>query len=96
VGDTSKETTGILYTLEKRLVEFRLPRALAMKEKVDRGEVLDDRDLEHLEQLLADVGQIPAEVKKDPKFQDLAGRMMQLYKEITTKALENEKAKKGS
>jgi len=94
VGETSKED-GVIYTLEKRLVEFRLPRALAMKEKVDQGGVLDDRDLDHLEQLLADVGKIPAGVKNDPKFQDIAGRMMQLYKEITTRALENEKAKKG-
>lgn len=93
VSEVSKEE-GILTVLAKRLVEERLPKALALKEKVDRGEVLDDSELAFLEQVMADVGKIPPEVKKNPKFQDAAGRMVQLWKEITTKALENEKTRK--
>ena len=35
-----------------------------------------------------------AQWQKDPRVVEVAGRMVQLYKEITAKALENEKAKK--
>ena len=93
MSQVSKEE-GILVALANRLVNERLPKALAIKERVDRGEVLSDLDLAFLEQVFADVSQIPAGVKEKPQFQDAAGRMIPLYNEIMTKALENEKAKK--
>ena len=67
-----------------------------LKEKVGRGEALDDFDVAFLEQVLTDARNIPASLKEDPQFKDAAGRMMQLYKEIMDKALENEQTKKPS
>lgn len=87
---------GVIAVLAKRMVEERLPKALALKERVDRGEVLNDLDLSFLEQVFADANKIGPLMKENPQVREIAGRMMQLYKEITTKALENEKAQKRS
>jgi len=85
---------GVLTALAQRLTEKGLPKALEIKERVDRGELLDDRDLDFIEQLFSQVGEIKPLIDRNPEYQDIAGRMMQLYKEITTKALANESAQK--
>ena len=65
-----------------------------MKERVDKGGLLNDLDLAFLEQVVKDAGQIRPMMQKDPRVLEVAGRMVQLYKEITEKALENQKAGK--
>lgn len=93
MSDVSKDA-GVIAVLAKRMVEERLPKALAMKERVDKGGVLNDLDLAFLEQIVADSGQLRPLMEKDPRVKELAGQMLQLYRGITEKALENEKAKK--
>ena len=93
MSESSKDI-GILTALAQRLTEQRLPKALALKEKVDRGEVLSDFDVTFLEEVFNDAKSIGPLIKQNPQYQDIAMRMLQLYKEITTKALENEKAQK--
>ena len=90
MSDVSKDT-GVIAVLAKRMVEERLPRALAMKERVDKGGVLNDLDLSFLEQIVKDAGQLRPLMERDPRVKELAGQMAQLYREITDKALENEK-----
>lgn len=92
MADVSKDL-GTLAVLAKRMVEERLPKALAMKARVDKGEVLNDADLAFLDEVVAGAKQ-NWELLKDPRVLEIAGRMVQLYKEITEKALENEKATK--
>jgi len=87
---------GVLTALAQRLTEKGLPRALEMKERVDRGEVLDDHDLAFLDQVFSQVGEIKPLIDRNPKYQDIASQMVQLYKEITGKALANESAPKRS
>ena len=53
MAEVSKET-GTLAVLAKRMVEERLPKALAMKERIDKGGVLNDLDLAFLEQIVKD------------------------------------------
>ena len=89
--EISKEL-GTIAVLAKRMVEERLPKALAMKAKVDKGEVLNDLDLAFLDEVVAGARQNWG-LLKDPRVLEVAGRMTQLYKEITEKALENEKAR---
>ena len=88
----SSEDVGLVTVLLQRLETQRLPRALALKEKVDRGELLDDFDLGFLEEVFADTSSIRPFLAQHPEYQELAARMMHLYKEITDKALQNEKA----
>ena len=90
----SSSDSGVLTALAQRLIDQRLPRALALKEKVDQGAVLQDRDVEFLERVLEDANKIAPVIDRNPKYKDVAGRMLQLYKEIMAKALENEQAKK--
>ena len=84
---------GVIQVLAEQLESKRLPRALSLKEKVDRGETLDELDIEFLESVFEDARSVSTLVDRHPEWQDLAAKMIQLYKEITDKALENEKAK---
>ena len=93
MAQVSKEI-GVIAVLAKRMVEERLPKALALKERVDRGEVLNGLDMDFLEQVVTDANTLRPMMKDNPRVLEVAGRMLQLYKEITTKALENEQAKK--
>jgi len=86
----SSKDAAILQVLVDRLEKIRLPIALELKEKVDRGEVLNDLDIEFLEEVLGDVGQVKPWLDQHPEWQELAARMASLYSDITTKALENE------
>ena len=81
---------GTIQVLLERLNTERLPRALRMKEKVDRGETLDDYDLRFLNQVFADAGQAKTLVSRHPELQSLVNRLIDLYNHITKKALENE------
>ena len=83
--------TGILVALMERLEKQRLPRILSLKEKVDGGTPLDDRDLDFLEKVMKDAKKAIPFIDKYPEYQLLATKLMALYNEITDKALELEK-----
>lgn len=87
--EISKEE-GIAYTVLERFEKFRLPRALDIKERVDRGERLGDADIAFLERVMSDAEEINRLVDMRPEFTLLYGRAVSLYQEITRKALENE------
>ena len=84
---------GTIQALLERLEKWRLPRALAVKARVDGGELLTDSDIAFLKTVLVDASNTHALAVRNPKYQELAARMVGLYDEITRKALENEKAK---
>ena len=93
MAEVSKEM-GVITALAQRMTEERLPKALALKERVDKGGVLNELDLNFLEQVVEDANKILPLMRSNPKVLDIAGRMLELYKEITTRALQNEEAKK--
>lgn len=86
----SSTDTGVLQALIERFQTQRLPRALALKQQVDRGERLSETDLAFLKQVFDDARHISTLVHKHPEWQSLMARAITLYKEITDKALANE------
>jgi hypothetical protein len=95
MAEVSKET-GVLVALARRMTDERLPKALALKERVDRGQVLNELDLRFLEQVVEDTRRIQPILESNPRAKEVAGRMLQLYREITQKALQNEEAGKSA
>ena len=94
MSEISKQS-GVVTVLANRMTEERLPKALELKARIDKGEVLNELDLNFLEQVLNDANAILPLARDDARVAELAGRMMTLYREITAKALANEQAKAG-
>jgi hypothetical protein len=88
-GSTSD--TGLIEVLLERLEKQRLPRLLAIEEKVDAGESLLDEDLDFLESAIVDARKAIPLIDRHPEYQALAAQVMELYKTISDKALQSEK-----
>ena len=73
-----------------RLEAERLPFALKLKAKVDRGERLTEFDSRFLKRVLEDGREARRPAVKLPEYQEVVTRMATLYEEITRKGLENE------
>ncbi len=94
MSEVSKDS-GVLTVLAQRLVEQRLPKLLLLKERLDQGEVLTDYDLRFLEEALSDAQENMALVERNRDVQDIAARVIHLYKEIMDKAVQNESSGKS-
>jgi hypothetical protein len=91
MANSWSEDAGTIQALLERLNTQRLPRALELKEKVNRGERLDTADIQFLQRVLEDASSAQRLAAKHGEFQELVGRLISLYSEITSKGLENEK-----
>jgi len=85
-----KEELGIVTMMLERFTKQRLPRLLEMKERLDRGETLDDHDMEFLEMIEKDRLQTLSVAKRHQDLHEIAMKAINLYHEITSKALENQ------
>ena len=85
------QDAALIAVLVERFEKQRLPRAQSLKQKVDRGELLDEFDIAFLEEVFSDATKIKPIVDRHPEYEELVARAVHLYREITDKALENEK-----
>ena len=86
------DDAGVIAVLVQRFEGERLPRALDLKEKVDQGETLNDIDIAFLEQVLEDANKLGPLLERHDEYHKLVAQATSLYKDITDKALENEKS----
>ena len=85
------DDTGTIQALLDRLVKFRLPRALELRERVEGGGRLEDADVAFLKNALADAQSASPIMARQPELHAVSAQIVQLYDEIVRKALENEK-----
>ena len=87
------DDAGVIQTLLDRFNTQRLPRALGMKEKVERGETLEESEVEILANILTDIRTLHPLMERHPEPESLSIKALGLYTEITEKALANESRK---
>jgi hypothetical protein len=92
MNQTEKDQ-GTINALILRMDEYGIPRARYLLEKVNGGEILSDRDINFLKRVYRDNQINRSLIKRDPEFQKIMARFIDLYTEICTRALENEKAR---
>lgn len=90
--DKSDLDAGTIAALMLRFKEYRLPRAKRLLKKVDGGEILSDDDIRFLKRVYNDGRNTQPLIKRHPEYNDLVTRAIDLYTEIITKGLENEKS----
>jgi len=91
--EQSKKDAGTIAALMIRFRKSRLPRAKRLLKKVNGGEKLSDGDIQFLKRVHRDNRSNLSLFKRHPEYAGLVTGFMDLYTEIITKGLENEKAK---
>ncbi len=86
----SDHDDGVIQVLLERLNQQRLPLLLEMKNRVDRGEKLNELDIVRLKEALTNANEITPLIARHPEYEGLAAQVIGLYKEITDQALKNE------
>jgi len=89
--DQNEKDKGVIMVLLERFNKQRLPRALALKKKVDSGELLDEYDHKYIEEIQKDASQIRSIIERNPEYKDLAENIINLWNEIIEKDIENQK-----
>jgi hypothetical protein len=87
---------GTSQVLIERFVEYRLPMLLKIKKRVDAGETLNDGDIDILARILEQEKDFGGFAERYPKYKEMIAKVIDLYNDITEKALENEKNAGGT
>ena len=88
--DQKEKDKGVIFVLLERFNKQRLPRALALKKKVDSGELLNDYDHKLIEEVQEDAKQVESLIERNPEYKDLATKVLNLWNEIIEKDIENQ------
>jgi len=83
---------GVILVLLDRFNKQRLPRALEMKKRVDRGELLNELDHSFIKEVITDGRKLESLVKRNPEYRDIYEKAFNLWQEIIAKDLENQKS----
>lgn len=86
---------GIAIALLTEFTTHGLPRALDIQAKVERKEPLGDPDIAFLREVFETAQTIKPQVDRQPEYQEIYARAVELYKEIMDTAMENERERLG-
>lgn len=86
---------GTMKVLLDRLNNQRLPIALRMKSKVDRGDTLSDIELDFLQHVFDEARHARSLFLRHPETYPLVIKLIGLYSHIIEKDLENERARQA-
>lgn len=84
------DNLGVVTVLLERLEKQRLPTVLAIKEKVDNGQCLEEFDIDFLKEVFADAQNIMPNVQQHPEYLELVGKVINLYHDITEQAMQTQ------
>ena len=90
MSDISTRDVGVIQALVERFETRILPRLHDLKEKVDKGETLNDMDCEFLDRIIDDAYHNMPSTIGHQELHEFCLHVTHYYKEITDKALENE------
>jgi hypothetical protein len=82
---------GLIQVLLERFNTQRLPIALAFKEKVDSGVLLDEDEHKQIYKVQEDLNHIKSLIERNPEYQDVVAKILTLWLEIIKKDIENQK-----
>jgi len=82
---------GLIQVLLERFNTQRLPIALAFKEKVDSGVLLDEDEHKQIYKVQEDLDHIKGLIERNPEYQDVTAKIIMLWLEIIKKDIENQK-----
>ncbi len=81
---------GVSQAVIEDFVEHLLPRLMEIKAKVEAGEKLSEGDIEILDQAIDRPKKLGEFLEEHEQYKPLMAQVLNLYEEITEKALQNE------
>ncbi|MGI9325186.1 MAG: hypothetical protein ACR2PZ_08215 [Pseudomonadales bacterium] len=87
---SKEEDRATLTTVTDRFNKWRLPRALEIRKRLEKGETLTDTEIDFLHRVFESAEEIMPIIERNPEFQPLANKVIDLFHEITSLALEND------
>ena len=91
MSDHHDADEGVIAVMLERFEKVRLPRLLDLKARVNQGDTLSQLDIEFLKRVLSDADTVQQLAARHPEYQELMGRVFNLYRQITEQALNNER-----
>ena len=89
--DQQQHDTGIIIVLLQRFEKQRLPRIVAMEQRLNNGDNLSEFDIAYLSESLHDARKLLPYLDRHQEYRPLFAKVMHYYKEITDTAVSNEK-----
>ncbi|MCK5697863.1 MAG: hypothetical protein KAI02_06855 [Gammaproteobacteria bacterium] len=89
---SSDKDQGMIAVILKRMCDQRLPRLIEIRDGLDDNKKLTNYDIEYLEEVFSDTqkNEHLAKNSGDKDLEVIFIKVVNLYKEITEKALANE------
>jgi hypothetical protein len=86
-----KTEAGVIQAILQRLEHDTIPRAMDIKARMEAGETLSELDTVFVEGVLENLRRDGPYVQHHPDWEPLYARVVDLYDQITRRALENER-----